>query len=350
MIGPRVAIVVLNWNRGQDTVECIESVFRSSYDNYEVILLDNGSTDDSVHMIREFCKGKMKVNSWLFESSPAPDEKHLIEYTLQEAVSGGDPDLEKIYSSYHASKRLKLIACDRNYGYAEGNNIAINHALRSAEPDYVIILNNDAVVDKECISELVNAVQSDTAVGFASPKVLYYSYDGRRNVLQFAGGRLLRRRGLTKSIGKEEMDRGQFDVMQRTDYAAGSCMLVTRKMIGQVGLFDPRFFAYWEEVDWCVRGGVAGYKSLYVPRARIWHKRSVSSTTSFQTYYITRNRLLFMKKNSSPVDYVAFLLYLFYFDCWLEIVRILIRHGVDIALLKSLLRGVLDGLRIQKSV
>ncbi|MBU0686203.1 MAG: glycosyltransferase family 2 protein [Candidatus Thermoplasmatota archaeon] len=350
MIGPRVAIVVLNWNRGQDTVECIESIFRSSYDNYEVILLDNGSTDDSVHMIREFCKGNVRVNSWLFESSPALDEKYLLEYILQEAISGGDPNLDKTYSSYHASKRLKLIACDRNYGFAEGNNLAINHILRAAEPDYVIILNNDAVVDKDCISELVNAVQSDTAVGFASPKVLFYSLDGRRDVLQFAGGRLLRRRGLSTSIGKGEVDRGQFDIKQHTDYAAGSCMLVTRKMIGQVGLFDPRFFAYWEEVDWCVRGGVAGYKSLYVPRARIWHRTSSSSTASFHTYYMNRNRLLFMKKNTSPIDYMAFVLYLFFFDCWLETVRILIRHGVEIALLKSFLRGLFDGLRIRKSM
>jgi len=301
-----------------------------------------------VHMIREFCKGKIKVNSWLFESGPEPDEIHLLEYTLQEATTGGDPSLEKAYSSHRASRRLKLIACDRNYGFAEGNNIAIRYALESAGPDYVVILNNDAVVDRECISELVSGVQSDMAVGFASPKVLFYSLDGRRDVLQFAGGRLLRRRGLTMSIGKEELDRGQFDIMQRTDYAAGSCMLVTREMIDRVGLLDPRFFAYWEEVDWCVRGSVAGYKSSYVPKARIWHKRSSSSTTSFQTYYMSRNRLLFMKKNTSPIDYMAFVLYLFYLDCWLETVRMLMRHGAQIALFKSFARGLFDGLQIQK--
>jgi hypothetical protein len=243
---PQVTIIVLNWNGLNDTLDCLESLDQLDYQNYKVVVVDNGSVDGSVLVIRERFPG------------------------------------------------VTIIENGENLGYAGGNNIGLRYAMVQGA-DYAILLNNDTVVDPAFLRILVDAVQAEPAVGIAGPTIYYHP---RPEVIWSAGGAIDWQRGSTRMVGLDERDEGQFGAEPRlVDFVTGCAMLVRRAVMEQVGLLDERFFTYYEETEWCVRAAGAGYKILHVPEARMWHKISPSAQadSSFVHYYMTRNRLLFLK-------------------------------------------------------
>jgi len=153
MPNPRVTIIILNWNGWEDTVECLESIFQINYHNFVVIVVDNASEDDSIEKLRQYCNGILKVNSKFFYYSSLNKPIELFEYTNNE--------LEKTFNSNtkNLSNKLFLIKNSKNYGFAKGNNIGIEYAINTFDPDYVLLLNNDTVVDKEFLKELVLYVE-----------------------------------------------------------------------------------------------------------------------------------------------------------------------------------------------
>jgi len=256
----KVVIIILNWNRKFDAAECIESLKHIVYPNYEITLVDNGSSDGSIEYI-----------------------KKLYPY-------------------------IKIIANNTNLGYAEGNNIGMRKALGS-ETDYLLLLNNDTIVDPIFLDELVKVAERNKKVGFIGPKVYYYEFNGRRDIINFVGGMLDKTRGICTHIGINEKDLGQYDETKEVDYIEGSCLLIKKQVIEEIGFFDPNFFAYWEEVDLCIRGRRAGYDSIIAPKARVWHKIASSNIKERNIYYLSRNRIWFMKKNSNIKEYISFVLY-----------------------------------------
>jgi GT2 family glycosyltransferase len=266
MSPPKIAIIILNWNGKEDTIECLESLKQITYPNYEILIVDNHSTDGSVECFRE-------------------------RY----------PDVE-------------ILENEKNLGYAEGNNVGIRKVMERGV-DYVLLLNDDTVVDKEFLGELVKAAQSDLKVGFAGPKVYYYDYKGRKDVIHSAGAKIDIRRGYAPPIGANELDIGQYDILNKADYLEGACMLIKRNVIRDIGLLNTKYFMYWEETDWCVRAREKGYNVIYVPKARIWHKISASSNLKY-IYYINRNMLWFLKKHASMREYIYFIIYFFGYKMW----------------------------------
>lgn len=164
---PRVAVIILNWNGWQDTIECLESLYRIDYPCYDVILVDNCSVDESVEIIRGYCEGRIKVNSAFFEHSWENKPIRLVECTREEAELG----VAKSIGSISPSRRLILIRNERNFGFAEGNNIAIRYCLKVLKPEYVVLLNNDTVVDVRFLSELVAMAEQDESIGVLGPKI-----------------------------------------------------------------------------------------------------------------------------------------------------------------------------------
>lgn len=234
-----------------------------------------------------------------------------------------------------------MIKNDRNYGFAEGNNIGIRYALRVLIPDYILLLNNDTVVDKAFLRELVDVAESDPSIGFAGPKVFYYNFQGRTDIISVAGIDLLMDKGHYHRIGEGEADPGQHDKVRVVDFIEGSCFLARCQTLRDVGLFNPRYFAYWEETDLCVRGTKAGYKSVFVPKSRIWHKIGPPAPSTMRLYYMTRNRLWFMRQHANSRDMISFSAYFFTFYL-IGTARRLILKG-DIESLKVFLKGVVDG-------
>jgi len=245
---PKVAIVVLNTNRRDDTLACLASLQRLDYPYIEILVVDNASTDGSVSAIPQHYPG------------------------------------------------VTLIESGSNLGYVGGNNLGIKHAL-ACGADYVLILNEDTIVDRQLVRELVAVADSDSAVGVVGPKVYYYDMP---DVIQSVGGGFTRD-GNSFLRGADEVDQGQYDEPKEVDWISGCAMLVKRRVLEQIGLFDPAFFMSWEDTDYCVRVRRAGYKVMVAPAARLWHKGAPRGEvpTPRMVYYRARNRLLFLRKNGA---------------------------------------------------
>jgi len=345
MTHPRVAIIILNWNGWGDTVECLESLYQITYPNYDVIVVDNGSEDESVQKIREYCEDGIEVESKFFKYDPSNKPLNIVEYTREEAEAGGGKERE--IENVPSNRKLILIKNEKNYGFAEGNNIAMKYALKALNPDYVLLLNNDTVVDKEFLGELVKVGEEDGLVGIVGPKIYYYDFNGRTDVINFTGGDLNLWKLKECRYGCGEIDTGQLNKKMEVDKIEGSCMLLKRKALEEVGLFDPDYFTYWEETDLCFRAAKKGFKSLYAQRAKIWHKQAASTggiSSSHHIYYMARNQFLFLKKNTTKLQLLSFLLYFFGFRFWFSGGVHLVYHR-DISAFISFLKGVRDGIR-----
>jgi GT2 family glycosyltransferase len=249
---PQVAIIVLNWNGLNDTLDCLESLACLDYPNYEFVVVDNGSTDGSVPVIRERFPG------------------------------------------------VTIIENGENLGYSGGNNVGLRYAIAQGA-DYALLLNNDTIVDPTFLRILVDAAETDPLIGMAGPTIYYHE---RPDVIWSAGGGIDWQRGSTRMVGLDERDQGQFGAEPRAvDFITGCAMLVRRTVMEQVGLLDERFFAYYEETEWCVRASRAGFKIVHVPLAHIWHKISpaTQADSPLVHYYMTRNRLLFLKATEAGI-------------------------------------------------
>lgn len=246
---PKVAIIIVNWNGLKDTHECLDTVRKISYSNYEIIVVDNGS------------------------------EKY-------------DADiLEKMFGT-----EIIIIRSRENLGFAGGNNLGIRCALdRGAE--YVLLLNNDTVVDKNFLSEMVNVAGSDKNIGMVGAKIFFYS---ELNRIWFAGGKINRLLTKGEMVGYNQIDKGQYDTIRETDFITGCCLLVKKEVIEKIGLLPEEYFLYFEDTDWCLNARRNGYKCVYAPKAEIWHKASVGLGLGSPTYiyYNIRNGLLLAKRNA----------------------------------------------------
>jgi GT2 family glycosyltransferase len=339
---PHVSIIILNWNGWEDSIECLESVYQIKYPHYNVIIVDNGSENDSITKIREYAEGKIRVASPFFTYFVDNKPISYVEYTYEEAKIS---DLnEKKLSDISTEKCLIILKNKKNYGFAEGNNIAIRFAIKVLQPTYILLLNNDTVVNTSFLEEMVLNSESDKKVGIAGPKIYYYNYYGKTNVINFAGGRLDMWRGLSPKIGSNEVDFGQSDRKSYVDYVEGSCLLVKVKVIEKVGLLEGSYFAYWEETDFCIRALKCSYRILYVPSAKIWHKVAASNKSGVKTYYLIRNRFLFLKRNATKNQLLFFMVYFFGFEFWFSIISLI--YHKNLVELRSFIKGVYDGMSI----
>jgi GT2 family glycosyltransferase len=246
---PRVAVVVLSWNGRDDTLECLASLRAVDYPNWEVLVVDNGSKDDSVDGIR------------------------------------------KRYPE------VLLIEAGRNLGFAGGNNVGLHAALeRGAE--FIVLLNNDTTVAPDLLRELVRAAHVYPDAGVLSAKICFRN-DPRR--IWYAGTRWDLTSAAFQHVGQGAMDDGtDFERIGDTEYACGCAMFLRASVVRAIGPLDERFFLLFEDTDWCFRARKAGYRCLFVPRARVWHRVSASlggqGLPMFEYFYV-RNRLLWAEKH-----------------------------------------------------
>ena len=203
-------------------------------------------------------------------------------------------------------KQLIIIENKKNYGFAKGNNIGMDYALKNLNPDYILLLNNDTVVDKDFLKILVREGEADPKIGFLGPKMYYYD---NPDVIWCIGGKIDWKLARGLHVGINETDIGQYPTKIDFDYINGSCLLIKRKVLEEIGLFDEKFFLYFEETDLALRASKKGYKNTYIPNAKILHKVSKSGggiKKEIGLYYITRNRWFFMKKWAKRNDFFIF--------------------------------------------
>lgn len=305
---PQVSIIILNWNGWKDTIECLESLYQIDYPNYDVILVDNHSEDGSIKKIKQYCNGKKpEVESEFFDYTTKNKPVKIFECSKDETENATLIDEFKEVSS---DRKLLIIKNDNNYGFAEGNNIALRYAAETLDQDYFLLLNNDTVVDKNFLTHLIENAEKKDDIGIVGPKVYKYA---QPDAVDFAGGTIDLWRGKTHHINSNELNDAQ-----TVDYIEGCCILLKKEVIEGVGLLNSDYFAYWEETDLCMRAKKEGFKILCIPEAKIWHKISSSTKkiSEFSEYYFTRNMFWFMKEYAKKGQYLSFLLYFFIFGLW----------------------------------
>ena len=248
---PSVACIVLNLNGGDVLREALHSIKAMKYPRFSIIVVDNGSHDGSQDMVRSLFAGST------------------------------------------------LIENESNLGFGEGNNVGIRHALDSTGQafDWVLLLNNDVVAAPDMLSELMKVAVADSTIGIAAPKIYYHS---RPDILWYAGGNVNYWTGIVSHRGVGERDTGRYDRVEDTEYISGCAMLIRRPVLENVGLFDPVYSpAYSEDADLSTRTSRAGYRLVYVPQAKLWHKVSSYSgggTSALKTRLKVEHNLIYMKR------------------------------------------------------
>jgi GT2 family glycosyltransferase len=290
---PRVAGLVLNYNGCEVTLLTLESLVGLDYPALDLVVIDNGSTDNS-----------------------------------RAAITARFPS-------------VRQLPVAENRGISWG----INHGLRWAldeKYDYVLIMNNDIEVAPDLLSCMVACAESDPGIGCVGPKAYYY-YDRER--LWSAGGLLRFRESVTRERGDRELDRGQYDRDEEVPYVNGCAMLARREALERTGLWDPVYYVGVEDADWCVRMKRAGFRCWYAHRARLWHmiSHSLGVYRPSRTFHTGRSSAIFLRKYASPAQWTSALVW-FGAAMVAAYVRELPRRNQGAATAK--VRGFLTGLRV----
>ena len=293
---PDISIITVNYNGWKDTEELIHSIQKHLTGTYELIVIDNGSKENEAVLLQE-----------LF------------------------PDIQTIRSN-------------QNLGFAGGNNLGIEQA----KGKYLFFLNNDVVLKDDSLLLLFETLNSNPQLAGVSPKILFA--DDPQSI-QFAGYTPLSRITLrNKLIGYQEQDKGQYNIPHNTPYLHGAAMCIRKDVIEAIGVMPEIYFLYYEELDWCTQITSKGHELGYVPQAKVFHKesRSTGQESPLKAYYMTRNRLLYAKRNRKGDEYILSIFYLlifaypksfFYFSCH--------KKGKQA---KAVIKGIIDFFRMKNDL
>lgn len=253
-----VSIITINYNQTQITCELLRSLNALTYPNYEVIVVDNGSTENPEQIIKQ------------------------------------------------QFAHVQVIVSPVNLGFSGGNNLGMKHA----KGNYFFLVNNDTELTPNCIEQLLAMYQKIPNLGIVCPKIRYFE---ATQPIQYVGYTMLNPiTARNHTIGQYEPDTGQYSQATPTPYAHGAAMMVSRQAVEKVGMMPEEFFLYYEELDWSEQMKRAGYKIYVEPNATVFHKESVSTgkDSPLKTYYLTRNRILFMRRNANNLHWALFLFYM----------------------------------------
>lgn len=265
----KIAINIINWQQAQLTIDTIESIKKIVHPNfsYHIYLIDSGSKDSSPNILSE---------------------------------------------KYASDKLVSFIGLDKNIGFSGCNNVGIKLALRN-KFDYVLLINNDVIVDKFFLVHLLTPFKANSQIGVVGPKIYFapgYEYQKNRykknelgKVIWSAGGAFDWNNIYTKNIGIDEVDSGQYDKPQHNmEFLTNCCVLIKTEVFKKVGLMPEDYFMYCEDADFCQQIYRQGYLLSYQPKSIIWHINSGSSSAgggAFHDYFLTRNRLILSSKYAS---------------------------------------------------
>lgn len=285
----KVAVILVNYNGAMYNEECIDSLLNSDYENFEIIVVDNASSDNSLNILQ---------------------------------------------NKYRNS--IKIIKSEENIGFSGANNLGIDLA-KEIGCNYILLLNNDTVIKKDSIKEMMrlsNQYPNDAI----SPKINYFN---KKNVIWSAGGGINWSKGLTFHYGMNEYDNNNFNNERVIEFATGCCLLLPLSIIEKVGYLEDQYFLYYEDTDYCTRIIKNGFTIRYCPTSIIYHKVSMSTgggESELYCYYIDRNRLLFNKKYNDK-KYISFLVY-FYITRVIKILKWVLTGKMKLA--KASLEGIKD--------
>jgi GT2 family glycosyltransferase len=243
---PSVDIVILSYNCKRFLAECLNAVLSTKYPNFNVIFVDNNSSDGSVTYVK----------------------------------------------SMFDSKKVNVLGLDKNYGFAKGNNIGAS----LGSGDYIVFLNPDTKVDPEWLTSLVAELESDLTIGICQPKLLQMG-----SVRIDSTGGFINRFGFSYNRGFNENDQGQFEKVANIFYAKGAALIIRRAVWDLIGGFDPSFFIYFEETDLCWRVWEKGLRVVYIPTSIVYHAGGgiLKKVPNFVRFHESKGRLMLLIKHYS---------------------------------------------------
>ena len=267
---PKVSIIILNWNTYEETIECLKSLQKITYPNYEIIVVDNGSTNNSLRVLKEWKESK-----------------------------------------------ITLISTGKNLGASGGRNVGINYTMGN-KTDYILTLDNDTVVSPDFLEPLVKIGESDKRIGITGSKIYYYD---KPTKIYAAGGKVNWWKGGGYNSGMNRSNKKKYNKIRERNFLTGCSLLIKRKVIEELGKLDEDYF-FWggEDLDYCVRAKRKGYQLVYVPKSIVWHKvdMSVRKEPGRFLYHFYRSKILFMKKRS-PLFFK--IIFFFNFKIYLQFLK-----------------------------
>lgn len=294
---PKIYVILLNYNGYKDTLECVKSLKKVNYNNLNIVVVDNASTDDS----------------------------------------------DSILSN---NKEFVYLKADKNEGFAKGNNIGIEYAI-SNRAEYILLLNNDTIVEEDFLNQMISIFYEEERIGIVGSKILYYP---QKDVIWYGGGYVDWFNFVGLNDGKGIKDNGNYDKVSEVSFITGCCMLIKTEVILKVGYLPEEYFMYYEDVEFCINVSDAGYRLVYNPKSIIYHKVSVSSggeDSPFTLKWLTRNKIIFMEKYRYKVrnsKYLRAYIY-FYLTRFIRIIQFIFKNREKA---KAIYSGIKEGIKIKK--
>lgn len=290
-MAPKVYVLILSYCNADDTIECLESVLRLDYPEFEVVVCDNASPDNAMGELLRWAIGERlppTASPPLAHYSTPWITKPIVYETIVEPNASSPPPQVKA--------RLTFIQCVENRGYAGGNNAALRHILQRQDAGYVWIINNDTVVSPNSLGAVVASAQRNARIGLCGSLVRYYHCHER--VQACGGGRYNHWLGSLRYMSEKDVANGA-----QLDYVVGAATLVSVEFLNRVGLMAEDYFLYFEELDWAERGKRKGFILGVCPESVIYHKEGASTGIAVDPrkksvladYYVMRSRILFAR-------------------------------------------------------
>lgn len=295
---PNICIIILNWNGYAVTKDCLLSLQQISYPCYNIIIVDNGSTDNSVGKLsKEFAQ---------------------VDY----------------------------FPLDRNYGFTGGNNKGIVYALNKYNPDYFLLLNNDTEVCADFLDQLLQPFLCYPTVFATVPKIYFFD---KKDTIWCAGGKVSALTGIVTEYGKRQKDSKATSVQKTVGFMNGCSVLLSKNAIQKIGLLDELFFAYSEDTDYSLRIRKSGHTIVYVPESVVYHKVSYSfrnNSNWFKFYLASRNLILLQRKHLNTLLFPIFIL--LFSIRWVTYLSIKLTIKCQFKSVLAIFQGVWDGLTRKK--
>jgi len=339
-------ILILNWNSWQDTIECVESVLKSNYKNYQIVIIDNDSEDNSVEYITKYLNRKiLPLTSEKHKNKVFPIFSEKIPYIIyseEEALKGGIVEKEKSIKLLENIKYPVIIIKNKdNYGFAKGNNTALRFTLKRQDFDYIWLLNNDTIIEKNTLSNLIKTAEKKNKIGFIGSVIRYY--DNPNLIQTIGGGKFYPILGLGKLYMKNQHisileNLNPEEVNNYLDYIMGASLLIRKETLEDVGIFDEDYFLYTEELDLITRGKRKGWKLAVALDSFVYHKESASTKDKKWLYYylINKSNMIYLKKH------YGFLYNIFSIPFILVNTLKITRNVKNI---KATIKGILEGIK-----
>lgn len=312
---PKVSIILLNYNGYNDTIECFKSLQQITYPNYNIVIVDNNSPDNSIEDINSYMKDN-KIESIYFSN-------------LEDSKISSSKDY------------VTLIQSGFNGGYGEGNNIGIKYALKN-EAEYILVLNNDTIVEKDFLEPLVNELINDKNIGIISSQIFY---EDRREVFWENGGEFNTLTGRVSHNNFNEKFDINKDYKSDCTFLSGCLWLIPKRIFEKVGYINEEYFMYVEDLEFCQRVINNSYKLKVSSKSKIYHKVGGSSggeISSFSIYWMTKNYLKFMLNNTNILIWPLFI--------FNNVIRFSIRfiYLKKFELIKKQFKAILDLRKVNK--